>query len=36
MLFSALKRQGVEPAALWLRALVDAPPPQAEPAEEPA
>jgi hypothetical protein len=33
MLFSALKRQGVEPAALWLRALVDAPPPQAEPAE---
>ncbi len=36
MLFSALKRQGVEPAALWLRALVDAPPQQAEPAEEPA
>jgi len=23
MLFSALKRQGVEPAALWLRTLVD-------------
>ena len=35
MLFSALKRQGVEPAALWLRALVDAPPP-ATSAQEPA
>ena len=33
MLFSALKRQGVEQAALWLRALVDETPPAADDSE---